>query len=334
MKTLLAIGLIISASVTFAQNTMRFSQLNFAQGINNPAAIAIDGTIMADFIFRNQWFGIEGAPTSAAFNGQYEINEHMAVGLTASYDKIGINQTGSVAGQYAYRLHFDYGRSLIFGLGMGIDNSVSFLAGSTLTEKSDPAFANSYGRSYFNASFGMFYNAPNFYIGASIPRLFQNTHVGTQPGFQPPRWHYYLSTGFYIHAGDNYTFNPHLQVKATMNAPIQGDVILRNTFFNRFSIVAGYRSENALIAGVDVLFAGKARIGYSFNYNLGPLSRIKGASNELYLGLAFPYHSDRDDFSRRRYLNNKRTNRFDARQHSRRKHYNRGRRYGRNNRYR
>ena len=50
----------------FSQNNIRFSQLNFVQGVNNPAALALDGRVMVDMIFRNQWFGIDGAPTTVA----------------------------------------------------------------------------------------------------------------------------------------------------------------------------------------------------------------------------------------------------------------------------
>jgi len=330
----LLFGVLFFSTALSAQNTPRFSQFNFAQGVNNPSAIAIDGSIMADLIFRNQWFGIDGAPVGGAFNAQYEINQSMAVGLTSSYDRIGVMQNAAFALQYAYRLQFDGNRSLGFGIGLGLDNAVNSLAGSSLTTSNDPAFSTSYARTFFNGSFGIFYNAPRFYIGASIPQLFQNTALGPERGFQPPRWHYYVSAGYYLEAGENYTFNPHIQLKATMNAPLQADLILRNTFFNRFSIVAGYRSENSLIAGVDVLIAGHARIGYSFNYSLGALSRVKGASNELYLGFAFPYHNDRYDFDRRRYIKNKGTNKFDIKRDSKRKHYHRGRQYGRKDRFR
>ena len=334
MRILSLIASLFFAQVIIAQNTVRYSQLNFAQGVNNPSAIAIDGSIMCDFIFRNQWFGVEGAPTSFAFNGQYEFNQNMAGGLVASYDRIGVNQSSTIHLQYAYRLHFDYSRSLAMGLGIGIDNTVSFLAGSSLNQVDDPVFSQSYGRTYLNGNFGIFYNSPSFYIGGAIPKLFQATHVGTEPGFQPPRWHYYLSSGFYINAGENFVFNPHLQIKGAINTPLQGDAILRNTFFNRFSIVVGYRSENSIIAGFDILFAGRARVGYSFNYDVGPLARTKGASNELYLGLAFPYHSDRADFGARRFLNNKGKSRHDLKVNSKRRYYRRGRTFGRKDRYR
>ena len=317
-----------------AQNTVRYSQINFAQGINNPSAIAIDGSMMVDLIYRNQWLGVDGAPSSVALNGQYEINQSMAVGLVMGYDGIGVTKTTSFAGQYAYRVHFENSRSLAFGLGIGADNVVSDFAGSKTTQSFDPAFAVNYSKMYFNGNFGVFYNAPRFYFGASIPRLFQNTNRGPEPGIQPPRWHYYFSSGFYINAGENYVFNPHIQVKLAAHVPFQGDLILRNTFYNRFSFVVGYRSENSIVAGFDVLFAGRARIGYSFNYDVGPLARIKGASNELYLGLAFPYHSDRQDFGKRRYYTNGGGHKSDYSKNSQRKHFRRNRPFGNKKKYR
>ena len=333
-KTISVIVVLFLTTFGFAQNTTRYSQLNFAQGVNNPAAIAIDGSMMVDMIFRNQWLGVEGAPTTVALNGQYEINETMATGLTMGYDRIGVNQTTSVGGQYAYRVHLENSRSVIFGLGLGIDNVVKHLAGTTTTQAGDPAFATSYSKVYFNGGFGVLFNGPQFYAGLSIPQLFQNTRTGPEAGLQLHRWHHYVTSGFYFHAGDNYTFNPHLQLKITPNAPLQGDIILRNTFINRFSLVVGYRSENSIIAGFDFLLKGHARVGYSFNYDVGSLSRVKGMSNELYLGLAFPYRSDREDFGTRRYTNRKGGSNSDYKRNSRRKHHRRGQRYGRNHKYR
>ena len=231
-------------------------------------------------------------------------------------------------------MHFRNNNTVIFGLGLGIDNRVRLFSESNTLVADDPAFARSHNSVHFNGSFGVYYNTPKFYLGIGIPKLFQLHGSGLEPGFQPPRWHHYLTTGFYIDAGERFTFNPHIQIKYTQNAPLQGDIILRNTFINRFSIVVGYRSENSIIAGVDVRLTGMVRVGYSFNYDVGRLSSIKGMSNEVYLGLAFPYHSDRYDFAGRRYVNGKGGSRMDYKRKSRTKHHNRGRRYGRKTKYR
>jgi len=304
------LGLIILAfclqGVVTAQTGVRFSQLNFLQGVNNPAALSIDGSIMVDMVARNQWMGIDGAPTTLGLNAQYEILNDMAVGLNVFHDRIGVHQTTAVSGQYAYRLFFDNNvNALAFGVAAGIDNKISDYASTQTTIANDPAFASSFSRVKFNASVGVYYYSPTFYVGLSIPQMFQNDFSTSDNNSVFSGFHYYLSTGFYISLGENYTLNPHIQVKAVQNAPIAGDLILRNTFMNRFSIVAGFRSEQSIIVGADFLITPMFRAGYSFNYDVGSLSRIKGVSNEIYLGIAFPYRSDRSDFGKRIYINKK-----------------------------
>lgn len=334
MRATLFISIIIFPLFCRAQNTTRFSQVYFAQGALNPASIAFEGQIMADIMFRNQWLGVEGAPTTVALNAQYELNQSMASGLNIYYDRIGAYQTTSFTGQYSYRLHFEENRVLALGIGLGLDNEVNNLGGATLNDINDPVFASSASRVYFNSSFGLYYTSTNFYVGVSIPQLFQNTRTSPDRGFRPPRWHYYLTSGFYLDGGENFTFNPHFQIKYSMNTPIQGDLILRNTMYNRFSICVGYRSENTLIAGFDVLISPNARVGYSFNYNLGRYKDLRGLSNELYLGLAFPYNSFKNGFASRKYIGKKGGHKFDFRKNANRKRHNRGKRYGRNTKYR
>jgi type IX secretion system PorP/SprF family membrane protein len=333
MKFLALISFVFITGFSFSQNTMRFSQLNFGKGINNPAALALDGKIMADMMFRNQWLGVDGAPTSLALNAQYEVDQDMAVGLNVYHDRIGVNQNTSLAGQYAYRVRFDGNRFFALGAGIGIDNQISSLGSTVTTMPGDPLFSTSYAKVFFNASLGVYYRSPRFYIGASIPQLFQNS-IGAERGFKPPRWHYYLSTGFYLHVGEKFTFNPHIQLKAAVHTPLQGDLILRNTIMGRFSFVVGYRSENSIIAGFDVLISEYVRAGYSFNHDVGKLARTKGMSNELYLGLAFPYRKENEEFGDRRYISNKGGHRSDFKKNSTRKHRKRGRRFGRKTKYR
>ena len=333
MKIIYVILILIASNGLFAQNTIRFAQINFAQGVNNPASLAYDAKIMTDIIVRNQWFGLDGAPTTFALNTQYEIDADMAVGLNVFHDRIGAEMTTSFTGQYAYRINLDDYRSVAFGIGLGLDNSTINYIDLETTTANDPAFGNeNYSKLFFNGSVGVFYNAPKFYIGASIPKLTQNTR-GVDGGLRPQLWHYYMSTGLYV-GTKKYTFNPNLQIKAVMNAPIAADLILRNTFVNRFSVIVGYRTENSIIAGVDFLISEFARVGYSFNYDVGKLSKIKGVSNELYLGIAFPYNNDRYSFNHRKYINRNGSPKSDYRKRSNKKHKNRGQRYGRNNKTR
>lgn len=305
MRTHVFIFCTFITSISFGQNVPRFSQFNFAQGVNNPAAIALDSKIMVDLMFRNQWFGIEGAPTSGTINGQYEIYHDMAVGLNVSYDLIGVHHATQVSGQYAYRAYLANGNAMIFGASLGFDHRVHDLPSARLNELNDPAFEELYSRTHFNAGFGMYYHASKFYMGLSIPQLFQSVESSNASGLRAKYWHYFFSTGFYIHASEKYSLNPHIQIKAAINTPIQADLILRNTFNNTWSLNVGYRSESAILAGFDFLIAGRYRFGYSFNYDVGKLAKFKGSSNELYVGIGLPYHNSREAFGQRKYLNRK-----------------------------
>lgn len=306
MRLILIISFIFAMNSAFSQRTIRWSQLNFMQGVNNPAAIAVDGKIMVDLIGRNQWFGFSGAPSTFALNGQYEIVEDMAVGLNVFYDKIGVYQTTSISGQYAYRLFRQNGDVISLGLGLGIDNYVADFQSATTIVPNDPAFEFSFSRVMPNGSVGVYYYSPKFYIGVSCPELLKpkfRYDMRSKLVLDP---HGYLSAGFYIDAGPKFTLNPHFQVKAVQDAPIAGDLIVRNTFNNRFSVVVGFRTEMSAIVGVDMLITPNIRAGYSFNYDVYKLARAKGMSNEIYLGMAFPsYRSDRNDFGKRRYIDNK-----------------------------
>ena len=304
MKGLVVIIALMICGWSSAQNFQRFSQLNFTQSLLNPAALAIDAKYEVDLVYRNQWFGFDGAPSTFAASGQYELAPDMAVGLNFYNDQIGKYSNNAVNAQYAYRLLFDNANALIFGVGAGIESKAADLASTVTIQPNDPAFAQGFSKVFFQSSFGVYYYSPIFYIGASIPQMFQ-TNFGSDDGFRPSDFHYFLSTGWYFSPSDRYTFQPNLQVKVVRGAPVQGDLLLRNTFNGRWSIVVGYRSENSIIAGLDFLINPYMRVGYAFNHDVAGLARFKGMSNELHLGFGFPYRNDRYDFGEPRYISNK-----------------------------
>lgn len=288
-----------------AQNTPRFSQFNVSKGLLNPAAVGTEATYSAELIYRNQWLGVSGAPRTAGFVAGAELIPSMAVGVSAIYDEVGITRSTSINASYAYRVIFNEDQYLAFGASTGVHNMNVDYAGVALNDMQDPAFERGYNKWLFNAGVGVYFNGPNMYAGASIPQLVQNVYRGDDKGFTPPRWHYYVHSGFYIGAPkSNYMLNPCVQVKMTHGAPVQGDILLRNIFKGTFAFTLGYRTENALIAGFDIMIANKSRIGYSFNYNIGP-TQLSGTAHEIYLGFGLPFYYDGTRFSKRKYLNKK-----------------------------
>lgn len=293
MKYLFYTACFVISLVTYGQNLTRFSQFNFVKSIYNPASLGADASITADLIYRNQWNGIDGAPQTFTFNGSYDLSKDMAIGLNFSNDRIGLNQTNSFSAMYSYRLIFDERKYLSLGVGLGGDNTLSGFGEATTTVSGDPAFSGSISSFNLNASFGIYFRTPHFYTGLSIPELFQNKLSGADQGFKPTRWHYLALAGYYFELSDNFILTPSIQVKYTLNSPIQGDLLLRGIYTN-FGATVGYRTENSLIIGVDYMIKDRVRIGYMFNHDVGQLARTKGMSHEVYLGLGLPYYFNKN----------------------------------------
>lgn len=288
-----------------AQNVPRFSQMNFGKALINPGAIASDAQFSAELLYRYQWMGLPGAPSTFGFVTAYEINQGMGVSLGFLHDQIGITQTNQISAGYAYRFEIDPVRYLSLGLQLRGDNLNASYSAVALGQSDDPAYAININRWNINSAFGVYYNGQDFYGGLSIPSLMQINFRGPDDGFAPNVWHYYGLAGYYIHPSDRYTLNPIVQVKAVPNAPIQGDIVFRNIFNGTFAFSLGYRSENAIIAGFDVLIAERFKFGYSFNHGLGSLYKSRGQAHEVYLALGLPFYYDTNPFSRRKYLNKK-----------------------------
>jgi type IX secretion system PorP/SprF family membrane protein len=300
-KGLLILLLIACTFPTKAQNVFRYSQFNFLKAMYNPAALASDAQLSADLVYRNQWVGLAGAPTTIGMNVASELTSNMALGINFCSDKIGLNQSTSVSAMYSYRVVFADRQYLSLGLGIGADNVIYDYAAASTTMPNDPAFSQSYNLWKLNASLGAYFRSSKGYVGLSVPQLFQQTPSGPERGFTIPRWHYMLIGGYFFEIGKNAYFNPNIQIKYTKNAPIQGDILLRGVF-GSVGVSLGYRTENALIAGADFLIAGKFRVGYSFNYGIGSLTRTKGASHEVHLGFGLPYYYTTDSFGGGKFL--------------------------------
>ncbi len=303
MHKILTAILIVISTYTFGQNDIRFSQFNVAKSLLNPAAYGSEADLSFDLIYRNQWSTHKGAPATFGFTGSYKINPNHSIGLNFLNDQIGIAKSNQFLAGYAYHLNFNDDQSLTFGVNIGFENIVNDYSSIYVIDQDDEVFSQRYSNMNLQAGFGMYYRGPSMYIGYSIPFLFNNINFGEQNGIKPAMWHQYLSAGFYApNKDESYIFNPSFQIKYVPNAPIQGDIILRNIINGVTSINVGYRSSNALIGGLDFMIGNMFRIGYSFNYNLNRYSAFAATSHELHLGFGYPYYYSKNQFQKRKYL--------------------------------
>ena len=146
MKSIITLLFLAFTTIGSAQNTTRFSQFNMVKGLLNPAAVGTEAKFSAELIHRNQWTGVAGAPLTTGFVAGAEIIPSMAVGLTATYDQVGIAKTINISAAYAYRAILNEEQYFSFGISAGVQNINADYSQVKLNDMNDEAFIRGYNK--------------------------------------------------------------------------------------------------------------------------------------------------------------------------------------------
>ena len=113
-------------AITFCkgQQDPQYSQYMFNQMAINPGYAGSKEALSTTLLFRSQWTGIDGAPTTQTFSIHSPLRKKkVGLGLTIVTDQIGPKKSSGVLGAYSYRIPLGKGK-LSFGLRLGVYNYI------------------------------------------------------------------------------------------------------------------------------------------------------------------------------------------------------------------
>lgn len=322
--TLGIVFIFIALGWSHAQQDAMFTKYMFNSLAFNPAFAGSPEYMQVRLLYRNQWWGIEGAPVTQTLTMHSPVSERVGLGASLINDKIGATGSTSSYFSYAYRIPFGKGK-LSIGLQTGFSNwradwnELRFKDPAAI----DPSFADDMTPSYwlFNFGAGLFYYAPKYYIGMSVPHLYNNDlrrDVGPEVEIWAKQYrHYYFTAGAAIPIrGDAMIFKPSILIKSVglfgdftpastnpsrVGAPTEIDLDASVLFYNtlwlgmsvRTAIEAKAFGGNSSFDSADIWAAyyllNGFRIGASYDYTLSKLNDFSGGSFELMLGYDFSY---------------------------------------------
>ena len=149
--TLLITAIVLFTS-SYAQQDPQYSFNMFNHMSINPGFAGSNGAICANGIYRNQWIGFEGSPTTMVFNANMPIKAiSSGAGISVTSDGQGFEKSVNLKLSYAYMLNLDDAGSLGIGLSVGMLNrsidgeweTYDYLENSNVDPYSDPAVPNS-----------------------------------------------------------------------------------------------------------------------------------------------------------------------------------------------
>lgn len=289
VKILFTIFLTIIAHQISAQQDPHYTQYMYNMSVINPAyATDEPDQINLGMLYRAQWIGVEGAPTTGMFFAHKPISKNVEMGVSVVHDQIGdvVKETSTFI-DFAYVLRFKNNHKLSFGVKAGASFFDTDFNGFQYTDVNpDDAFQNNLSRVYPNIGTGVFYFKDNYYIGISAPNLLRNTHLSRQDGVVAngiEETHYFLTGGYVFNLSEQLKLKPAFMSKAVAGAPLSFDFTVNVLIQDKIEIGAAYRAQDAVSGIVNLRVSPSLRIGYAYDYTLSNLTKFSSGSHELLL---------------------------------------------------
>ena len=299
---------ILASLGVFAQQEAMFTHYMYNTLSINPGYAGSRDALTITGLHRSQWVGFNGAPTSQTLTLHTPLfRDDLGFGLSVINDQIGPVTRTSVFIDFSYRLDFEEGKSLSFGLKSGFNMMQVGLQDLVINDVADNAFLTDVESKMLpNFGFGLYYRADRSYIGISSPRLLENDYLeNTSSGglnLASESKHYFFIAGTMIDIGSNMQLRPTTFVKATSGAPIEADLtgvlVYDDKLWGGLMIRTG--DAGGILIGMKAMQ--NLDIGYSYDWSFGLKSgKYNGGSHEIMLRYDFIF-KDKEKIRSPRYF--------------------------------
>ena len=265
MKKLILI-LCLFPLLLHAQQDPLYNMYFFNQQMINPAYSGIHGIMNLSANFRQQWAGIPGAPRTNTLSMNTSIKSNQfGAGMVFINDQLGINSNNELQVSFAYKIRMNGNRALSMGVQGGFisykydysDLNLEFTDDEDLDMNQENLTEPSFG-------LGFFYYSDDYYLGLSIPRLFDiEVNDGVVSSTRYTR-HIYLSGGYILKPDFVAAFKPSFLLKYVDGQPLSVD--LNAQFLLARVVWAGMTLRNFNTVGINaqVQISDSFKIGYGF----------------------------------------------------------------------
>ena len=193
----------------------------------------------------------------------------------------------SAEGMASYRLEIDRGSAIRFGISAGMEMQYA-LWSQVLTEQTGDflfsADVTNRWRPIFG--FGTYFQSKDWYAGYSMPQLLthQDSPDGSLAMALDPGMTTHLMTAGYAHRiRRGRVVKPSILVRAVPNGSFNLDLNATMIFDDRIWAGLSYRTMQSAVAILEYQAHHQFRIGYSYDYAIGRISRYFGGSHEIML---------------------------------------------------
>lgn len=293
LRFIVILAFIFASIGVQAQQDAQYSLFMLNKLYFNPAYAGGKKVFSLSAIYRKQWIGITGAPQTITINAHAPIwKQRMGLGLSITNDQIGLTDRWSFDLNYAYRIKFK-NESV---LSLGIRGNISYMTirwdNAKLTQVFDQSVPGAVSSKVLpNFGAGAFYQARNWYVGFSMPRLFRNRidfNNNANSTLEPElHQHYFLMGGVSFKIAKNVEIQPNILFKYVPNTPFDADINLSFVFFEKLLVGITYRVGDSIDGLVQWRIAPQFTISFAYDFTLTQLQQYNAGSIDVMLEYCF-----------------------------------------------
>ena len=285
MKKLIIITVFLLALQMHAQQDPQYTQYMYNMNVINPAYAGSSDGVAIGALYRSQWVGLEGAPSTGTLAIHSPVGKRVGLGLSLINDEVGPVRETNVYADFSYTLPMGENNRLAFGVKAGATfHDIGLLTVETI-DPNDPLFSENVNEATPNIGAGLYFYKPNrYYISASMPNILNSVHLdanGRKIGSESE--HIFAAAGYVFDLSSNFKLKPHVLVKAASDAPVSYDANLNLFMYDIVEIGAGYRLDDSFSGMINFLVAPNLRIGYAYDAINSDLNIVTDASHEIFI---------------------------------------------------
>lgn len=289
------VGVLFFSQGSYAQQDAQYTQYMFNTMSVNPAYAGSRGQLSIAALYRSQWVGLDGSPTSQTLNIHSPIrNSKLGYGFSIVNDEIGNGtvQETFLDGVISYTLDVSALGKLSFGLKAG-GNFLNLDFNKLRNFDEEPVSGDNIENKFSpNFGLGVYYHTDKFYLGLSAPNLLETDHFdnskreSTSVSFlSEERINFYAITGYVFDLSNEFKFKPALLTKVVAGAPLQLDISANFMFNDQFTFGGAYRWDAAVSALAGFQISDQFMIGLAYDKETTALgsTRFNDGSFEIFL---------------------------------------------------
>lgn len=284
-----------------AQQEEMVTQFMYNKLSLNPAFAGHDNFLSASILIRDQWNGIPKSPKTQLIGVNLpRFGEQYGVGFNLRHNEAGIFTNTTLSMSYAYK--FKLNNETSFSLGMDISGR------NRKADFTDPALVATEGlandpsipvgiqsQNLFNIGTGVYLNARQFYIGASVPRLITNNlDYDANKSVSDEVRHLFLMGGVDIPINKEIKLKTQTLIKLAENSPFDADLNFTTVLDDKYSGGITYRfggGQGDIGESLDVIFGfnltEQLTTIFSIDFTLSQIRKFDNGSLELGVSYAF-----------------------------------------------